>query len=81
MLGIKQPENDTALSFEEAEEIAEWIGYPVLIRPSYVVGGRAMVVVSDRANLRKYTKRTGNFRILLYKINNINAFRFRRGQT
>jgi carbamoyl-phosphate synthase large subunit len=53
-LDIKQPENDTALSFEEAEEIVERIGYPVLIRPSYVLGGRAMVVVWSRQDLRGF---------------------------
>ncbi|MBW2558738.1 MAG: carbamoyl-phosphate synthase large subunit [Deltaproteobacteria bacterium] len=56
MLGVKQPENDTALSFEEAEEIAERIGYPVLIRPSYVLGGRAMAVVWSRADLRGFVE-------------------------
>ncbi|MBN2846253.1 MAG: carbamoyl-phosphate synthase large subunit [Deltaproteobacteria bacterium] len=53
-LDIKQPENDTALSFEEAEKIVERIGYPVLIRPSYVLGGRAMVVVWSREDLRGF---------------------------
>ncbi len=53
-LDIKQPENDTALSFEEAEEIVERIGYPVLIRPSYVLGGRAMVVVWSQEDLRGF---------------------------
>lgn len=50
--GIKQPKSDTALSFEEAERIVERIGYPVLIRPSYVLGGRAMAVVWNPADLR-----------------------------
>jgi len=53
-LGIRQPENDTALSVEEAEEIAERIGYPVLIRPSYVLGGRAMAIIYDHASLLRY---------------------------
>jgi carbamoyl-phosphate synthase large subunit len=53
-LDIKQPENDTALSFEEAEEIVKRIGYPVLIRPSYVLGGRAMVVVWSQKDLRGF---------------------------
>jgi carbamoyl-phosphate synthase large subunit len=53
-LDIRQPENDTALSFEEAEEIVERIGYPVLIRPSYVLGGRAMVVVWSAKDLRGF---------------------------
>ncbi len=56
MLDIKQPDNGTALSFEEAEEIADRIGYPVLIRPSYVLGGRAMVVVWNREDLRGFVK-------------------------
>ena len=41
-LGIQQPQNDTATSLEEARLIAEKIGYPVMVRPSYVLGGRAM---------------------------------------
>ena len=48
-LGLRQPENGTARSAEEAEAIAERIGYPVVIRPSYVLGGRAMEIVYDRA--------------------------------
>jgi len=55
-IGIKQPENDTARSLEEAEKIAERIGYPVLIRPSYVLGGRAMVVVWDKSDLEGFVK-------------------------
>ncbi|MEC8199253.1 MAG: carbamoyl-phosphate synthase large subunit, partial [Pseudomonadota bacterium] len=53
-LGLSQPANGTATSVEEAEEIAEGIGYPVLIRPSYVLGGRAMELVHDSAQLRRY---------------------------
>jgi len=53
-LGLSQPANGTATSVEEAEEIAENIGYPVLIRPSYVLGGRAMELVHDLAQLRRY---------------------------
>ena len=53
-LGLSQPANGTAMSVEEAEEIAEGIGYPVLIRPSYVLGGRAMELVHDSAQLRRY---------------------------
>lgn len=49
--GIKQPRSDTALSLDEAEKIVEKIGYPVLIRPSYVLGGRAMAVVWSEADL------------------------------
>src|ERR1043165_1362108 len=46
-LGIPQPENGTAVSIEGARLIAERIGYPVLVRPSYVLGGRAMAIVYD----------------------------------
>ncbi len=53
-LGIRQPENDTAMSVAEAEAIAEKIGYPVLIRPSYVLGGRAMAIIYDQGSLRHY---------------------------
>jgi carbamoyl-phosphate synthase large subunit len=53
-LGLKQPENGTARSFEEAEKVAERIGYPVVVRPSYVLGGRAMEIVYDVDNLRRY---------------------------
>src|SRR5258708_2554502 len=55
-LGIPQPENGTAVSFEEARHIAEEIGYPVLVRPSYVLGGRAMVIVYDEAGLANYIR-------------------------
>ena len=53
-LGIKQPENGTATSVEEAVSVAETIGYPVLVRPSYVLGGRAMAIVYDRDALVSY---------------------------
>ena len=53
-LDLAQPSNGTATSVEEAERIAESIGYPVLIRPSYVLGGRAMELVHDLAQLRRY---------------------------
>src|SRR3970040_839108 len=41
-------------SYEEAERIAEGIGYPVLVRPSYVLGGRAMQIIWDREDLQRY---------------------------
>ena len=53
-LGLLQPENGIARSVEEAVEAATRIGYPVLIRPSYVLGGRAMETVHDEASLLRY---------------------------
>lgn len=50
----KQPENGIARSGEEARDIAERIGYPVVIRPSYVLGGRAMEIVRDTGHLERY---------------------------
>ncbi|MDD2732969.1 MAG: carbamoyl-phosphate synthase large subunit [Desulfuromonadaceae bacterium] len=55
-LGLLQPENGTARSFEEAEIVVERIGYPVVVRPSYVLGGRAMEIVYDSENLQRYMK-------------------------
>ncbi|NPV10026.1 MAG: carbamoyl-phosphate synthase large subunit [Anaerolineae bacterium] len=55
-LGIPQPENGTATSFEEAREVAAKIGYPVLVRPSYVLGGRAMAIVYDEEELERYMR-------------------------
>jgi len=55
-LGILQPENGTATSEEEAEVVAASLGYPVLVRPSYVLGGRAMAIVYDRQSLLRYMK-------------------------
>jgi carbamoyl-phosphate synthase large subunit len=53
-LGIPQPPNGTATSLEEAREAAARIGYPVLVRPSYVLGGRAMQIVYDETSLDNY---------------------------
>ena len=53
-LGIAQPQGGTATSEKEALELAHDIGYPVLVRPSYVLGGRAMRVVHDDAELEHY---------------------------
>ena len=50
-LGIPQPAGGTAVTFEQARSIAQEIGYPVLVRPSYVLGGRAMEIVYDDAQL------------------------------
>ena len=55
-LNLKQPENGCARSLKEAVKVAEKLGYPVLIRPSYVLGGRAMQVAFDRDLLEKYIK-------------------------
>lgn len=55
-LGLLQPENGTARSFEEAELVVKRIGYPVVVRPSYVLGGRAMEIVYDDENLQRYMK-------------------------
>ena len=55
-LGLRQPENGIARSAEQAEAIAERIGYPVIIRPSYVLGGRAMEIVYDRNGLARYMR-------------------------
>ncbi len=53
-LNIPQPENGIAFSLEEAKEVARKIGYPVLVRPSYVLGGRAMEIVYDEETLERY---------------------------
>jgi carbamoyl-phosphate synthase large subunit len=53
-LGIPQPESGMASNLEEALKIAETIGYPLMVRPSYVLGGRAMEVVHDEEMLKRY---------------------------
>ena len=68
-LKLRQPENGTANSAEEARAVAERIGYPVLIRPSYVLGGRAMEIVYDVEQLERYigsaVKVSGNNPVLI----------------
>ena len=54
-LGLIQPTNGTALSVKDAIKVAETIGYPVVVRPSYVLGGRAMKIVYDQAALESFT--------------------------
>ncbi|MBW2488855.1 MAG: carbamoyl-phosphate synthase large subunit [Deltaproteobacteria bacterium] len=55
-LGLIQPANGTALNVDDALKVAETIGYPVVVRPSYVLGGRAMKIVYDRAGLENFTR-------------------------
>jgi len=55
-LGLKQPENGVARSPAEAFEVAARIGYPVMVRPSYVLGGRAMEVVYEQRSLERYMR-------------------------
>ena len=56
-LGLIQPLNGTARSIEEAKRIADEIGYPVIVRPSYVLGGRAMEIVYDEPSLEGFVRR------------------------
>ncbi len=56
-LKVPQPESGMASSFEEAQQIAARIGYPVMIRPSFVLGGRAMEVIYDEESLKHYVSR------------------------
>jgi len=60
-LGIPQPDNGMAASVEEAREVARRIGYPVLVRPSYVLGGRAMAIVYDQDALETYVRNAVGF--------------------
>ncbi len=53
-LGLRQPVNGLATSMDQALDVAGRIGYPLVIRPSYVLGGRAMEIVHDESNLRRY---------------------------
>jgi len=60
-LGVPQPENGMAATGEEAKQIAAQIGYPVLVRPSYVLGGRAMAIVYDEESLDEYVRNAVGF--------------------
>jgi len=60
-LGIPSPENGTATSAEQACTIARSIGFPVLVRPSYVLGGRAMVIAYDEEMVRQYMREAVNY--------------------
>jgi carbamoyl-phosphate synthase large subunit len=60
-LSIPQPPGGTAVSFEQAREIALRVGFPVLVRPSYVLGGRAMQIVHDTAALEKAMEELSRF--------------------
>ncbi len=55
-LGIKQPKSGTGFSFEDVRQLATDIGYPVLVRPSYVLGGRAMEIVYNESELETYMR-------------------------
>lgn len=56
-LEIPMPESGMAINFEEAKEIAEKIGYPIMIRPSFVLGGRGMEVIYDEKTLKEYVEK------------------------
>jgi carbamoyl-phosphate synthase large subunit len=53
-LGLQQPESDTVMTLSEAYTVAQRIGYPVIIRPSYVIGGRAMMIAENDDELESY---------------------------
>ena len=56
-LNLTQPENGIATSFEEAKEVARVIGYPIVVRPSYVLGGRAMEIVYAESDLQSFVEK------------------------
>jgi carbamoyl-phosphate synthase large subunit len=70
-LNLLQPDNGTAFTFEDAKQVARKIGYPVLIRPSYVLGGRGMEIAYDESVLEKFigeaAKVSGEHPILIDK--------------
>jgi carbamoyl-phosphate synthase large subunit len=53
-IGLKQSESGTATNSKEAREVAEQIGFPLVVRPSFVLGGRAMAIITDQEELSKY---------------------------
>src|SRR6185437_9269905 len=53
-LGLRQTPNGSATSYEDARRVAERVGYPVVVRPSFVLGGRAMEIVYDESSLARY---------------------------
>jgi carbamoyl-phosphate synthase large subunit len=63
-IGLRQPPNRTARSSADALKLAEEIGYPVVVRPSYVLGGRAMEIVHQRSELERYMERRSRFRTI-----------------
>jgi carbamoyl-phosphate synthase large subunit len=62
-LGLKQPQNGTALDIDTAVSVARGIGYPVILRPSYVLGGRGMIIVADEPALKAALQSGELFRI------------------
>ena len=56
-LGLRQPDNGTAMSVADAVSVADVIGYPIIVRPSYVLGGRGMQIVYDRPSLEAFTRK------------------------
>ena len=56
-LGLKQPQSGIARNLAEARSVADGIGYPVMVRPSYVLGGRAMEIVADGNEIDRYVAR------------------------
>ncbi len=58
-IGLKQPENATARTFDEAQAKAVELGYPFVMRPSYVLGGRGMEIIRDQPQLDRYLAKTG----------------------
>ena len=61
--GLISPKNGTAFTFEGAKRIADEIGYPVLVRPSYVLGGRGMEIVYDEATWHATWRTLPRFRL------------------